>query len=83
MHQQALARDILAEALRAAAAEGGRVIRTIRLALDPADHVGGDELMTALQLLAQGTLAEGAEVVVRERARGGVVLESIDVAEVV
>ena len=65
MHELAITQSILKIALDAAAGQHARRIRAIRLTLGPFSGVVPDCVQMYLDVLAKGTIAEGAKIEAR------------------
>ena len=79
MHALAIAQEIVRQSVNAAEREGPVQIRAFHIKLGPLDFVSRDELEFCIQAAAQGTIAEGAAVHIREVEKGKIEVEGVDV----
>ena len=87
MHEKALMDDLMAKILGVAAAQGGVRVTRIKVWLGALSHFTPEHFREHFDDAAQGTAAEGAEVVatldddLADPRAQGVVLESVSVAD--
>ena len=79
MHEYAIARQLVDQALATARDEKAQSVNSMRIEVG-GGHLTPEALTLAVQLLARGTIAEGAEIVVASSNRDEVRLDSIDLA---
>ena len=71
MHELAITQSILDISLQAAQAQHAQRIRAIRLTVGPFSGVVPECVQMYLDVLAKGTIAEGAKIEARTRLRAG------------
>ena len=87
MHESGLMQEIVREVTRAAAQNGGGRVVSVRLRAGVMSPYGDAAIRAHFEHMAEGTLAEGAVLVIehdedpRSPMAQGVVVESIDVEE--
>lgn len=81
MHEYAVALELIAAAVDVAVANNAERVAAINVRVGPEDHVTPEALTLAMQVGAQDTIAQGADIRVALSERGGVVLETVDVAD--
>ena len=79
MHALGIAQEIVRQSVNAAEREGPAQIKAFHIKLGPLDFVSRDELEFCIQAAAQGTIAEGAAVHIREVEKGRIEVEGVDV----
>ncbi len=81
MHESPVARQLVAEAARQAAAAGSPRVTRMEIRLGPEGGYIPDSLSMHIAAAAVGTAAEGARVEIETRLDGGPELVSIEVEE--
>lgn len=81
MHEYAVALKLIAAAVEVAETASAERVAAIKVRIGPDEHIAPEALALAMQIGAQTTIAQGAEITVAWSESGGVALESIDVAD--
>ena len=81
MHELAIAQDIVKQAVEEAQRRDLGQIKALHVRLGPAGFATKEALTFCLQASCDGTIADKAQVHVREVDSGGIVLEGFDVNE--
>lgn len=81
MHEQGIAKGLVKRAVAEAVGRGSSKVAGLNILLGPMGFVAKDALVLAVEWESMGTRIEGVEIRVTETAKGGIVLESIELEE--
>jgi len=81
MHELAIAQEIVKRGVAEAERQGAPRVTAFHVKLGPVGFATADNLRFCIQAAAHGTIAQDAQVHVRNVKKGGIVLQSVDVEE--